>query len=154
TTPIVLGISNAGSSGIRNLYVEMDVTGPSDVAITDKEPWPPRALWFDAVASLTSSWSYNYDELLAGSKRKSLDVDWPKSPDLREGFAKTDTGWRLTFEWAALQPRRQRLVVPALFVTARTNGTVRFVAKVFADSLPDPVSLESTLELAVMKRKV
>jgi len=149
-TPTVLVITNAGSSGFRNLYVEMDITGTSDLSITDKEPSLPSLL-----GDHLFYWNF-LDEPQSQSEWKNLGValDWEKSPSLAEGFTKTDTGWRLTFEWPALQPRRQRLVVPVLFVSARTNGTVRFLAKVFADSLPDPVSLEAKLELAVRNREV
>ena len=54
----------------------------------------------------------------------------------------------------ALQPQRIRLVAPVLFLKAQSNGTVKFAAKVFADSLPEPLSLEVQVDVVVTHRKV
>src|SRR5262245_13998765 len=35
TTPIVLAVTNTGASGVRNLYVEMDITASTEIAVTE-----------------------------------------------------------------------------------------------------------------------
>lgn len=151
TVPVVLAISNTGTSGIRNLYVEMNITAPHGLVVSDKEPRHPRASVWSNLLTLT----HNVD-LSAWSEveLKGLDVSWTTRPDLQDGFTRTDFGWRMAFEWPALQPKRERLVAPALFVTAANDGTVTFMARIFADSLPEPVSLEARLEIRVRQRTI
>jgi hypothetical protein len=143
TTPIVLAITNTGASGVRNLYVEMDITASPEIVITDLEPQKPGSSFFGNFV-----WSYLAD-WATDIEWRGPEVGWDPGPDLREGFKKTDVGWRLTFEWSALQPNRRRLVTPALFVQARASGSVTFSAKVYADSLPEPVVLEAKLDVVV-----
>lgn len=148
TTPVVLAISNTGSSGIRNLYVEVDITASGEIVISDREPRRPGRDLSEYIV-----W-HALDDSFTDVEWKGPDVNWGQELDLREGFRRTDTGWRLTFEWPALQPNRTRLVVPALFVKAKTNGTVLFVAKVFADSIPEPVSLEAKVEIVARRHEM
>lgn len=145
TTPVVLAITNTGAVGVRNLYVEINISNSSDMDISDKVPNPSSELYSMAWAS--DYWNRGVDLELS-------EVEWGRGPDLREGFKKTESGWRLTFEWAALQPNRRRFVSPVIFVRARKNGSVTFRAKIYADSLPEPVSLESKLNVSVRKKKM
>lgn len=140
TVPIVLAITNTGASGVRNLYVELNITASEGVRVSDKEPRRPGRSMSEVF--FTTLWD---DHLVWNG----LDVDWGEGPKLEEGFKQTDGGWRITFEWAALQPNRTRLVIPAIFVNAEKGGSVRFVAKIYADSLPEPVSLEAQVDISV-----
>lgn len=149
TTPVVLAITNTGASGVRNLYVEMDITASVEIAVSEREPPRPGANWSEHIVltHILESWAHSIEW-------KNPDVSWESAPDLREGFRQTDGGWRLTFEWAALQPNRRRLVAPVLFVKTRTSGSVAFKARVYADSLPEPVVLEAKLDVLVQQKKV
>jgi hypothetical protein len=88
----------------------------------------------------------------SGQRASEFELD--RSPDLDGGLKRTETGWRFSFEWPALQPRRVRFVTPPLYVTCFEDVHVRFRAKVFADSLPEPVSLETNLNIRVRRQKV
>ncbi len=149
TTPVVLAVTNGGSLGVRNLYVEMDITASPGITVTHREPRQPGSLLSEYVV-----WTHAFEDTAPEFEWKGPAVEGNRGPDLREGFRKTDAGWRLTFEWPALQPNRKRLVSPALFVKAGANGNVTFNAKVYADSLPEPVVLEAKLDVVTRQRQV
>lgn len=143
TVPIVLAISNAGTSGVRNLYVELSITSSDGIMVSDKEPARPGRL---NKIFFSSSW----DSLLEDHYDWSgPDVDWGGDFKRDEGFQGTGDGWRVTFEWPALQPNRTRLIKPALFISAERSGSVNFVAKVYADSLPEPANFAAEIEVTV-----
>lgn len=142
TVPIVLAISNAGTLGVRNLYVELSITSSDGIMVSDKEPARLGGLNKKIFFSWDSLEEYHYDW-------SGLDVDWGGDFKRDEGFQGTGDGWRVTFEWPALQPNRTRLIKPALFITAERSGSVNFVAKVYADSLPEPANFAAEMEVTV-----
>jgi hypothetical protein len=144
TTPVVLAISNTGSSGFRNLYVEALVVASADVEVTDKPPAPP-SLFYITTAHFESTINLGITDWAIP------DVAWD-APQVDEGFRKTEEGWQFSFEWPALQPQRVRWVMPVLYVRAKAAARVELFAKVFADSLPEPVLLKAELELTVRSR--
>jgi hypothetical protein len=81
TAPIVLAISNTGSSGIRNLYVEMDVIAPTDILVSDKEPRDPRSRGAWSQETITFLW-HDVAKGLPTTTWEDLDVGWDSSPDL------------------------------------------------------------------------
>lgn len=75
-------------------------------------------------------------------------------PELRsESLRKVDYGWEFTFEWDALQPQRYRVIRPRLLIRAASESHIDFTAKVFADSFPAPIVLQSRLDLVVRPRQ-
>jgi hypothetical protein len=66
-------------------------------SVSDKEP-PQGSAW-------RPEWLESLTVFSPHHGASELNVDREESPDFRDGFTKTNTGWRLTFEWAALQPR-------------------------------------------------
>src|SRR5262249_48591514 len=56
-------------------------------------------------------------------------------------------GWRLSFEWEALQPQRVRLVRPVLYLYSPEPARLSINVKIFADSFPEPVLLEANITL-------
>jgi len=126
--PVLLAIRNSGSSGIRNLYVEMVVTAtPADVEVARSLARP----------------SLLYQPYFGAF---SPDMGGP------ELTANEGGGWQLSFEWDALQPQRTR-TLPLLYILIKSDARVEFKATVFADSFPEPVvlSAELTLNSRVMK---
>lgn len=144
TVPVVLAISNTGTIGVRNLYVDVEVTGSSGLSVSDRPPESPGRFLSEMAA-----WVVFDDSWESKSEWRRPGVVRVDKRDLEEGFKKTDIGWRLTFEWSALQPNRRRLVAPALYVRAAQNGTAKFVARLYADSLPEPVTLDAELTIEV-----
>lgn len=126
TADVLLAIRNTGSSGVRNLYVEMSIRSPSPVEIMD--------------SSLHNAFSAVFDQ--------------NDLPELRsESLRKVDYGWEFTFEWDALQPQRYRVIRPRLLIRAASESHIDFTAKVFADSFPAPIVLQSRLDLVVRPRQ-
>jgi hypothetical protein len=62
-------------------------------------------------------------------------------------FKRIDRGWRLSFEWEALQPQRIRLIKPVLYVYSPESAKLSIKAKVFADSIPEPLVLEANVSI-------
>lgn len=140
TLPVLLGISNVGSQGIRNLYVDMTIQASSDsLEVFDSMP-DRRSAW----SVLTSSWW-----------ETALDEDaGPQENPWKEGLRKVESGWRLSFEWDALQPQRSRFIQPRQFIRASGDVAVNLIANVFADSFPQPVSLNATLRITTEEQLV
>lgn len=128
-TPVIMAISNSGSSGVRNLYVEMSIQAISG-AIEVVDSLPNRGVSY--VRLFASSWRESEIE-------QKLEVLTKEK--LRRGVA----GWNFSFEWVALQPQRVRIIQPPLFVNTTSTAEVEFTAKVFADSFPQPVSLRAVM---------
>ena len=147
TVPVVLAVTNAGSSGIRNLFVEMSVrSSVNDVTVQD---YPPGSLPAALPASL-SSWVFTREFSLRSKRRGGFELN----PDLaQEGLTKAEDGWHFSFEWVALQPQRVRLVEPQLFIKSTKDASVEFTAKVFADSFAEPLMLNATLDIVVRAKR-
>jgi len=143
TLPIVLGISNTGSQGIRNLYVDMMISASNaNVEVFDSLPATSHH-WGLSPWSTTFS-SYSFVE---------PDAE-PQQNPWQEGLREEDQGWRLSFEWDALQPKRVRFIQPRLFIRASSDVNVNFVARVFADSFPQPLPLSAALRISTELKRM
>ena len=142
TFPVLLAISNTGSSGIRNLYVEMSIQALSgEIEVSDSQPG-------DLSSLIYSHFIFEKSELLFdGSENKLLKFN-------KEGLTEGDMGWNFSFEWDAIQPQRTRFVKPQTFIKAKSDSEVKFVAKVFADSFPQPISLEAKMLINLRTKKM
>jgi hypothetical protein len=139
--PVVLAIENSTPSGIRNLYIELDVSATSDnVEVTDS---PLTVLSQDSVFTFYSSLTHNLtrkSKILNRVERNLAKFDADK-------LQRIDRGWRLSFEWEALQPQRIRLIKPVLYVYSPESAKLSIKAKVFADSIPEPLVLEANVSI-------
>jgi len=74
-------------------------------------------------------------------------------PDLQRFDAgtlqRTNVGWRLSFEWEALQPQRIRLVKPVVYAYSPTSTHLAVRARIFADSFPEPIELAAQMNIKV-----
>ena len=160
--PVVLAINNSSPSGIRNLYVELGVYTTSDnVEVADLrgellgfdfDPMPYSPAFGNAVG-FTTSWLLNkpasiftHDDKISERVRRALaNLDVGK-------LQRIDRGWKLSFEWEALQPQRIRLISPALYVYSPESADLSIRAKVFADSFPEPLVLEADVRIEAKQR--
>ena len=136
--PINLAIDNSGSSGVRNLYVELYFRSSlKDATLTDSSSGGLGA------AGWLSSFNLLF-ETKTRSKLANLDSD---------NLQKTDDGWKLAFDWDAIQPQRTRAIKPNLYYSAEKTSTLSAAAKVFADSFPEPLIVEIEMRVEVKERE-
>jgi hypothetical protein len=111
--PLPLVIENSSSSGVRNLYVELDLLVTSAAAELSALPFqgPRHSIW---TKNLFLSHAFSY--LPEGISFESDDISGKLAQFEPDTLQKTSLGWRLSFEWEALQPQRIRLIKPVLYV--------------------------------------
>jgi hypothetical protein len=105
---------------------------------------------FGNAPGFTTSWLLNkpssiftHDNKISERVRRALaNLDVGK-------LQRIDRGWKLSFEWEALQPQRIRLIRPALYVYSPESANISVRAKVFADSFPEPLVLEANVRVEV-----
>jgi hypothetical protein len=141
--PVVLAIKNSSASGIRNLYVQLDLSATSNKLEVTDLPLGPFSKWGPLSTSITyypsSMWGTGSSEILDYVEQKLAKFDSDK-------LQRIDRDWRLFAEWEALQPQRTRLIKP-LFVYSPESANLSIRAKVFADSFPEPLVLEANVRI-------
>jgi len=153
TTPMVLTISNNGSSGIRNLYVEMSIAATNGAVVASSDPRRSQCIMdVDSVFKYSMSHFRFPQWTLPSNLASNLDLGWYRGLEADDNLHNTEDGWQFSFEWPALQPRRVRVVAPTLYVTARVDAEVKCQARIFADSMPEPLALEAVLSIHVEKK--
>lgn len=147
--PVVLAIEN--SSRIRNLYVELDILAtPDTVEVSESKPRVPgkgaagSLIHWIEIANLDT-----WHEHLEDERYKTFDDVLAKFDANK--LQRIDRGWRVSFEWEALQSQRIRLIKPVLYVYSPESAEISIKAKVFADSFPEPFVLEANVSIEVKK---
>lgn len=143
--PIALGIESHSSIGIRSLYIELDFTSDvTDVELTDTMSTPfSKFLFDDTFRSLTLS-TIDDDDYSVRLNRK-VEKALGKFED--DKLRRTERGWRLSFEWDALQAQRLRLVKPPLFVYSPKSASLGVQAKIYSDAFPEPLILSAAMRI-------
>jgi hypothetical protein len=134
--PVALAIENSSPSGVRNVYVELDFSATSEKVELTQSP---------LGVSL-----FEYRNVLFGDSYRS--EVWESTQrtvaKFEEGnLQRTNVGWRLSFEWEALQPQRIRLIKPVLYLYSPESAKLSITAKVFADSFPEPFLLGANVSI-------
>jgi hypothetical protein len=142
--PLALLIRNSSTIGIRNLYVELEVSATSDHTEICDQPWIIRRPAWTVDRMWVSGWS--------DQSEVSQLIKLNLAEFAEDRFQKTDKGWRLTFEWEALQPQRIRLITPVLCTYNPESTTISYKAKVFADSFPEPLDLKADVNIDVTQK--
>jgi len=139
TIPLWAAIENRGSSGIRNLYVEVTITPKSkDVEISDHR----------RGGQLYEHLLGSYDWHVVNASYDVLNNNHDN--DIADSFTESSASWQFRFEWDALQPQRTRVVrKPQLWISPTADTVLNLSAKVFADSFPEPVLLTATLIIKI-----
>jgi len=141
--PVALAIENSSSSGIRNLYIEFNISSDSEnVEITDSIQEEYSSTVYMSTAHF---WPRHRSAI---SER----VDSKLSKFDSNTLQHSDQGWRLSFEWEALQPQRIRLVKPVFYIYSTESAKLSLNAKVFADSFPEPFLLDAKVRIEVNKK--
>jgi hypothetical protein len=131
--PVALTIKNIGSSGIRNLYVEMSIKAGLGTFQVSHSYQSRSTSWLSSdVAYLWSTDLGEPSEIEQKLERLS-----------GEGLTKDGEEWKYSFEWDALQPQRVRLVQPFTFLQVSESCKADFSAKVYADSFANPIVLHA-----------
>jgi hypothetical protein len=145
--PIALTIENESPLSIRNLYVELDLSSSSGaVEITDR---PHRGFSYNFDSKIIQLMGGYSDYLDSGENLEQLQRSIERFE--ADKLQKTDLGWRLSFEWEALQPQRVRLIKPVLYAYSPESSKISISAKVFTDSLPEPNKLSAEIDIDVIR---
>lgn len=148
--PVVLAIKNISSSGVSNLYVEVSIEADNENVEVSEFIGPILSVSHGVEWATTTLASYFPSGIhIESSLEKEVKA---KLDNLNEeGLVETDDGWKLSFEWRALQPQLMRFMQPPIFITAQEPSEIKFTAKIFADSFPQPLNLDARIELKVEK---
>jgi hypothetical protein len=138
--PIALAITNIGSSGIRNLHIEVSITA-SEGSFRVSNSAPSRSVGH-----------YNYDFIFHPTEPSELERKLEKLTE--QGLTKEGDEWRFHVDWDALQPERVRYVQPFTFLEVLSACKASFRAKVYADNFTSPIDLQAEVAVAVQSRKV
>ena len=146
--PVVLAIENISSSGVSNLYVEVSIKADNDNVEASDSIGPILSVssgvtWASATFTSYLSSGIHIESSLEKEVKAKLDGL------TEEGLVETDDGWKLSFEWRALQPHLTRFMQPPIFITAQESSKIKFTAKIFADSFPQPLNLDARIEIKV-----
>jgi hypothetical protein len=139
--PIALAIQNSSSSSVRSMYVELVITADSE-NVGVYSSLPTSNVWGTAWLRTSAFWGAD-EQSEAGIKIRQILSRYDS--DLHKDA--TAGGWRLSFEWDALQPQRLRLIRPILYVLTFSDCEIGISAKIFSDFSPEPFDLEAKLKL-------
>jgi hypothetical protein len=152
--PIPFAITNLSSSAIRNLYVELDINvSHAATKITDSPRSygvpPHRRTSGGYVVHDSGGLVIHDDEPFVVARSIGIIEDHFAKFENHK-LQRSETGWRTTFEWEALQPQRTRLMHPMLYAFAPETTEVSLRAKLFADIFPAPVELKGIVRVEVV----
>ncbi|QGM93241.1 DUF4062 domain-containing protein [Methylocystis rosea] len=149
--PLLLAVVNNSSSGVRNIYAELMIcSGSKNLQVFDSFPsGPGMSMHFMRYINVFE---------LGGSYEKPQHIkDLYSTLDklrAKDGLKKQEAGWRTSFEWDALQPKRTRVVEPVLFVYSPESTTMTVQAKIFADSFSEPLKFDINVEIIVEEEDI
>ncbi len=138
TQPVVIGIENTGSTGIRNWYVQLEFsTSSAELSLSNRHPGRSARVFYKNVFS---SMRIRGSEALEALEKTFTQFE----PGV---LTSTEGVWKLGLEWDAIQPQRLRLVKPFLFLRAKSSGSLKIIAKIYSDSFAAPYLLEAELSV-------
>lgn len=133
--PLRFWLKNRGGIGARDVYIDLRIhSSNGKIALITKSLLPT------SLPSTTSS------------GRGLLSEKHPNSPD--ELIAEGGDGWNTQMEVRALQPQRELSPNTEFFIGAKESCDVIVTAKIFADTLPEPIIQELKLRIDVEKLTV
>lgn len=147
--PVALAVENYSPSGIRNLYIELSISTNSDkLEITDSI----RPSFLFKTTDIITTWAADW--VTESKSALSEEVETKLSRFDADKLQHSSEGWRLSFEWEAIQPQRIRLIKPVLYVYAPESATLSIKATIYADSFPEPFIFEGNLKIEVRQKDI
>lgn len=130
--PFDFWLSNKGSLGAKDLYIDLTITSSSDKVfiLTNQE--------LDLYEPSKNS-TLRYNNYFGLTNNNTINLT----------FNKKTNEWTAFFELKALQPKREISPKAILNITAKENAIVTINANIYADSLPQPIQQTLTLNLEV-----
>lgn len=127
--PLRFWMKNFGAIGARDVYVDLSFSDPSNsVVLVSKSQLP------DSEPSATVRGFFNSQ-------------NYPVSS--REIIEESSGSWNYQFEIPALQPQRQLSPNFDILIGAKKSCDVKIIAKIFADTIPEPVVQELLIRIEV-----
>jgi len=128
--PIRFWLKNEGAIGARDVYIDIAVASEnvpisiqSISSLPTSEPAKTRILWTPA--------------------------NFPNKPS--EILASFSGSWETNLEIPALQPKREMIPPKNLVIAAEFSTKIMLTARIFADSLPEPVTSKLSISMTVKK---
>jgi hypothetical protein len=151
--PIVLTLQNKGQTGLRNLYIQLEIS--SNINGIDISKSPKASLLRKLSHWITSS-NMVFIDSDHGTARSDIMTSVKEKLSIFETdkLHKSEGTWQITIEWDALQAQRVRLIEPVIYVYTPRSCTVAIKAKVFADSFSEPFVLEVSAKIEANQRDV
>ncbi|HFQ5433827.1 TPA: hypothetical protein ACGVBV_004335 [Vibrio vulnificus] len=131
-TPIDFWLKNKGSLGAKDLYVDIKLESDTSSLVVLKAAEFNVKKPIKTKAELYPSFKSLYYEDISVKKVEGR---------LNE--------WELSFELNALQPKREICPDTVIYIGAKESCTVSFHVTIYADSLPEPICHNLTVELSV-----
>jgi nucleoside 2-deoxyribosyltransferase len=115
--PVRFWLKNAGGLGARDIYIDVRITSNDTPLVVKpfKEDAPPQESGLHYYGGI---WSASGDE----------------APE------KLGNQWTTKLELPALQPQREITPKPSILVGANQSGLVTIIARIFADTLSEPLT--------------
>ncbi|MDR3571305.1 MAG: hypothetical protein P4L81_03855 [Candidatus Pacebacteria bacterium] len=139
--PIALTIENLTSTGVRNIYIEVNFKSSSNLTEFD-EP--------SASGAFTSILTFNHlfktrDRIEAVSENFEQAISRFESDSLK----RVSEGWAIYLEWDAIQPQRTRLIKPIIHAVCPESAKIEISAKVYSESFSEALILTAEVEVKV-----
>jgi hypothetical protein len=154
--PVLLTVSNTSPSSVKSLYIELDILASDEEATLTERPQGARTSSAGrARTAIPIRWYSQQTFSIFDDEERSLireRVGEQLAKFESDKLQRLDKGWRLSFEWDALQPQRIRVIKPILYVFTRKSAQFVIRARVYADTAPAPFTLSVQLDIAVTHR--
>ncbi len=153
--PVALAVANSSASGIRNLYIELDISSNSK-ALEVTDTLGTLGTSFIYKPEISNVWTTWISEAWTTENEPSIckEVVSKLSRYDEDKLQYSNEGWSLSFEWEALQPQRIRLIRPVLYVYSPESATLSIRANIYADSFPEPFILEADAMIKVNQKAI
>ena len=157
--PLVLVISNQSDLALYNLFIEVMVRPSSPLQEMIDKLNRRETEWTyyisDALKRVDLRMASHHPRLTAAavnplSGLESMLDQWRERDSLEE----SDGVWRFSMKWDSLQPQRQRLLEPVPYAVPLGDVKIQVEVRVFADSLPKPLTLSASLDVAVQFKEI
>ncbi|MFH1634318.1 MAG: hypothetical protein ABIG63_09970 [Chloroflexota bacterium] len=138
--PFGFAITNTGSKGVRDLFIEIIIeVNKTDLLLMKEHQVPQKP----------QRYSGGDLNIFTGSYNSAIRGD-----DSYFSFDEIEKGYKISFSLRALQPQRTVFFRDFLYVGSEKPCSLNFIAKIFADSISPPLTQVLTLDLEPKEKKL